>query len=121
MEKLKTVIEIQKENVANLLELIKAHPDLPVVPMVDSEIVADDGYSWWLGSWGSASVQKYTIHNEHMIFWDDGVDDIFDEVFVWDDVIPDNATEEQEEEIRKDAVNGLDWVEAITVRINLPN
>ena len=31
------------KNIADLLELIKAHPELPIVPMVDSEIVCDEG------------------------------------------------------------------------------
>lgn len=36
--------------IADLLELIKAHPELPIVPMVDSEIVCDDGYARWKGA-----------------------------------------------------------------------
>lgn len=49
------------KNIADLLELIKAHPELPIVPMVDSEIVCDEGYARWLGSWGAASVTKYLV------------------------------------------------------------
>ncbi len=30
------------ENVKKLLELVKANPDLPIVPMVDAEICGDD-------------------------------------------------------------------------------
>lgn len=37
------------KNIADLLELIKAHPELPIVPMVDSEIVCDEGYA---AGWG---------------------------------------------------------------------
>ena len=32
--------------ISDLLELIKAHPELPIVPMVDSEIVCDDAVSY---------------------------------------------------------------------------
>lgn len=44
--------------ISDLLELIKAHPELPIVPMVDSEIVCDDGCARWMGAWGPASVTK---------------------------------------------------------------
>lgn len=32
----------QKERLDELFKLIKENPDLPILPMVDSEIVADD-------------------------------------------------------------------------------
>ena len=47
--------------ISDLLELIKAHPELPIVPMVDSEIVCDDGCARWMGAWGPASVTKYLV------------------------------------------------------------
>lgn len=43
--------------ISDLLELIKAHPELPIVPMVDSEIVCDDGYARWKGAWGARTAQ----------------------------------------------------------------
>ena len=57
--------------ISDLLELIKAHPELPIVPMVDSEIVCDDGYARWKGAWGAASVTKYLLSEEHIFFFDD--------------------------------------------------
>lgn len=39
--------------------------------MVDSEIVCDEGYARWLGSWGAASVTKYLVSEEHIFFFDD--------------------------------------------------
>ena len=41
----------ERENREELFRLIKENPELPIVPMVDAEIVADDcGY--WIGAWG---------------------------------------------------------------------
>ena len=57
--------------ISDLLELIKAHPELPIVPMVDSEIVCDDGCARWMGAWGPASVTKYLVSEEHIFFFDD--------------------------------------------------
>ena len=44
--------------IKDLLELVKENPDLPVVPIVDQEIVCDDSYTWWLGSWGRCEKTK---------------------------------------------------------------
>ena len=35
-----------------IIKLIEEHPDLPVVPIVDSEVVADDSCTYWIGKWG---------------------------------------------------------------------
>ena len=53
--------EKQKERLEELFRLIKENPDLPILPMVDSEIVADDGYAQWTGSWGRAHIEEYYI------------------------------------------------------------
>ena len=42
----------QKERLDVLFKLIKENPDLPILPMVDSEIVADDFCARWTGSRG---------------------------------------------------------------------
>lgn len=55
-------------NIETLLTLIKENPDLPIVPLVDSEVVADDCYSWWLGAWGRAEIKEYYLGQEHIHF-----------------------------------------------------
>ena len=45
---LKAVMQKQTDNLKELFKLIEKRPDLPIVAMVDSEIVADDG-GFWLG------------------------------------------------------------------------
>lgn len=49
--KAKKRIEEQADNLKELFTLIRKHPDLPIVPMVDADLVADDS-GRWLGSWG---------------------------------------------------------------------
>ena len=51
-------------NVEQLLNLIKENPELPIVPMVESEIVADDCYSYWVGNWGSANIDEIYMGRE---------------------------------------------------------
>lgn len=43
-----------------LLNLIKENPDLPIVPMVDYEVV-EDGYGRWMGSFGHCYVGEYAL------------------------------------------------------------
>lgn len=59
----------------DLLELIKQNPDLPVVPMVDSEVVAQD-YGYWLGRWGHCEVTEYYNGRERIHFRDDDEEDV---------------------------------------------
>ena len=40
---------MNKEYIEKLVQLMKENPSLDVMCMVDSDIVADDGYAWWLG------------------------------------------------------------------------
>lgn len=110
------------ENIHNLLHLIAENPDLPVVPMVDSEVVADEcGY--WRGSWGSASVQEVYEGKERIFFRDDEDDELIDRVL--EDYLPADeykaldesptATEAMREEIKK-----VPWKKCIMVYIDLP-
>lgn len=41
-----------------LINLMKENPDLPVIPMVDAEVVGDD-YGYWLGAWGYCEIKEY--------------------------------------------------------------
>lgn len=44
--------EKERKNHDDLFKLMQENPDLPVVPMVDADIVAGDDYGRWMGSWG---------------------------------------------------------------------
>lgn len=50
-------------HIENLLNLIRENPTLPVVPMVDCEVVGDDG-GRWMGAFGYADVGEYALYNE---------------------------------------------------------
>lgn len=109
-------IEIQKENINSLLQLVKDNPDLPILPMVDYEIVADDCYSYWTGSWGNAEIDSYCIANERVLFLSDGTEEIFEQI---NGTVPDYV--ENEKEYIDYMVMALDWTKAIIVYIELPN
>lgn len=108
--------EQEKENRAELFRLMMENPELPVLPMVDSEIVADDGYNRWVGAWGSAYIGEYVDGKEHLCFRDD--DDI--EIAVIEIYGRDAFDEMDYEEMWK-AYRSLPWIKAIIVNIDLPN
>lgn len=109
--------ENEKENREELFRLMQENPELPIVPMVDYEIVADDS-GRWLGSWGSSYIGEYLIGEERIFFREDDdpseVDRVLSERY-GDDYYAD-MTDEQEAE----AYAGLPWVKAIIVNIDLP-
>lgn len=108
--------ENEKKNREKLLRLIRENPELPIVPMVDADIAADDcGY--WLGSWGNATIDEYLISEraEKIFFKSD--DDIFDvlERHLSDEEF--EALPQTEEECRP-YYDKLPWIKAIIVYIN---
>ena len=108
----------ERENREEPFRLIKENPELPIVPMVDAEIVAEDcGY--WLGAWGRAEVDEYFISERaERVFYKSDVD-VFDvlERHLSDEEF--EALPESEEECRP-YYDKLPWIKAIIVYINLP-
>lgn len=109
----------QKERLDELFKLIKDNPELPILPMVDGEIVADDGYARWTASWGSAEIIEY-INGENCFYFKN-LDDFHEvektlcDIIGWDEYEKINGYEEAEKEY-----NNLPWVKAIAVNIDLP-
>lgn len=109
----------------DFLRLVKENPDLPIVPMVDSEIVAEDGYNYWLGSFGRASVNSYVCidyYGDSRFYTKDEQDAV--EEYLADKIIDEWEGEElSDEEVDKMAheqAESLPWVKAIIVWIGLP-
>lgn len=98
-----------------LFELIRDNPDLPILPFVDSEIVADDGYNRWIGSFGSSYIIEYAMvemYNSYPeIVYKDDTEQY--EEFLY------SCTEMTEEEIQEHIKN-IEWIKAIAVNIDLP-
>lgn len=76
------------DNIKELLELINENPELPVICMVDSEVVSDN-YGRWMAQIGWSVIGEFATYNER--FYDDREefeddyyshnDDILDERF----------------------------------------
>lgn len=110
--------EKERKNREEFFKIMQEHPELPILPMVDSDIVADDG-GYWIGAWGSAEVDEYLIaeRSERILFKSD--DDVFgtlEEYLSYDEF---EALPEKESECRP-RYDSLPWIKAIIVFINLP-
>ena len=87
---------MNKSFVEDLIKLIQENPDMEVLCMVDSEIVADDGYLWWPGVIDDTKppeIREYStnINGESFTFkddlpyeyWEDFMRNKVDEVAKW--------------------------------------
>lgn len=127
IEKLKELKEqkMDNTNVKEFLELVKANPDLPILPFVDYEVVPGDDYAWWLGSFGISRVGKYvqfSMRGEDRLFTDGEQDDI--EEYIADELCDAvdcvNMTDEEIEKLAHERAEALPWVKAIIVYIGMP-
>lgn len=104
--------EQEKKNRDELFRLMQENPELPVVPMVDEEIVADDCCSYWLGHWGYAAVTEYIIGDERVFFKDDDEDAVLDGFEEYR-----GEWEEWPDEKITETFNSLPWIKCIGVYI----
>lgn len=101
-----------------LLKLIKEHPDLPVVPMVDCEVVADD-FGYWMGKWGRAELTQLYKGREYVHLKDEDEEDVLNDMvgcqYGHDPEGRDiyDLTDEEWDQLYK----GLPWEKAIVVYI----
>lgn len=107
----------EKEYREELFKLMQENPELPVVPMVDSEIVADDGYNRWRGAWGGSYIGEYLTGEECIYFRED--DDPYEVDKVLTEKCDDYDENTTDEEAAK-AYADLPWIRAIIVNIDLP-
>lgn len=106
------ITEREKECREKLFRLLQEHPDLPIAPMVDAEIIAGTEYAWYLGSWGDCDVSKILCTDERIFFKDsDDVEEILSATKGWDWYL--NATDEEVDA----AFEALPWEEVISVYI----
>lgn len=107
--------------VEKLIKLMLENPDLPVMCKVDSDIIADDGYAWWLGAFNekiAPEIDEYnTNHDSVLIFKsDEDYESWFEDFFDVDDYkdIPDD---EWDEFVKKKVDDVAGWEKAIFISI----
>lgn len=109
--------EKERKNREELFKLMAENPDLPVVAMVEYEVVAEDS-GRWLGSWGSVYIGEYLIGKYEIHFRED--DDMYEVERVIEEFIDDGVFSGMSDEEAKAEYAALPWVKAIIVDIDLP-
>ena len=106
------------ENIKALIQLMDEHPNLPVVPMVGQDIVADCTGEW-VANFGKAEIKKMCIYGENVIFREEK-----NAIKTVEALELEGLTEglTREESIEKLTwyLDELDWLEAIIVHIETP-
>lgn len=120
-------LERQNRAFKKLIGLMQAHPNLPVVPMVDAEVVQDDICGSWSASFGGDPyISKIRVNKdtERLVFWDDRTDisDTFEGCgFDYDECgIMDDMTDEESDRIMEQKISELNWLLCIIAPIGIP-
>ena len=111
-------IEKQKLNIATLLELTTKNPDLEIVPMVDTDIVGSDEFSWWTANWGNASIEEIYNNDERVYIRSKDEQKLVDNAFNFFELNP-TLTDEEAEKKAIEEVKNYDWEKVIAVRITV--
>ena len=106
------------ETIQAVISMISEHPDLPVICMVQSEVVAEDNGSRWLAKVGDVYRAKVWIGEWRVYFYDED-DDLLD-------VLQDPACEASilyqldliDDSKVRDLYNDLPWQECIVLNID---
>lgn len=111
---------MKREFVKELLKVMEENPELEVLCKVDGDIVADEGYMWWLGRlderWG-VDIDEYAELDDRIILKsDDDYSYWFECMFDLDDYA--NVPDEEWDEFAKKKVDELvNWEKAIFIDI----
>ena len=112
----------QKEYIKDFVKLVEENPDLPVLPMVDGDIILGDDYQWWVASIGKSYIDQYYIEDGRFYIYSKNFDDVVenyienlenDENY---NVLPENIS--WDDAVKE--VGTYEWVKAIMLRIDTP-
>lgn len=106
------------DNIKHLIQLMDENPDLPVIPMVGQDIVADCTGEW-VAHFGKAEVKKMCIYGENVIFREEKNAIKTVEALELEGLTEGRTREESIEKL-SGYLDELDWLEAIIVHIETP-
>lgn len=109
---------------AELARLVTEHPDLPIIPYVSSEVVADDSYGYWVGSPDYVSLERYALgyyfdpygDNDARYYTEDEKDELIEMIAEYKY----EGTPEDYEKAEAE-VSQIEWKQGIFLYIGLPD
>ena len=102
----------KEKSTEELFKLMQENPDLPVVPMVDSDVITQEGWAWYIGRLASAEVDEYLVVDE--ITYTKSFDDLWD---VLEAVYGEFKVSKMTEEEAAEAYQRLPWIKAIMLYV----
>ena len=106
------------DNIKHLIQLMDENPDLPVIPMVGQDIVADCTGEW-VAHFGKAEIKKMCIYGENVVFREEKNAIKTVEALELEGLTEGRTREESIEKL-SGYLDELDWLEAIIVHIETP-
>lgn len=107
------------ENIKHLIQLMDENPDLPVIPMVGQDIVADCTGEW-VAHFGKAEVKKMCIYGEKVILREEKNAIKTVEALELEGLTVGRTIRESLEKLNG-YLDELEWLEAIIVHIETPS
>lgn len=104
-------LEAKNKNIKDLLELVKVNPELKIVPMVETDCVPGDDYSWWVASWGKPAIEEILAVEEIIYIKSKSYEELVENAI---------RNIKCSEEYAKKLVDLYDWEKVIAVRIETP-
>lgn len=108
----------QPEPLSNLIKLVSKYPGLPIVPMVDGEIVSEEGSIRWIGSLGISYVAKVYTGKDRVYFFDDTCREDVLECLTDSDLFWETCDFSEDQAL--DYYRNLPWKKVVVVNIDLP-
>ena len=104
------------ENIKTLIQMMDEHSDLPIIPMVGQDIVADCTDEW-IANFGKAEIRKICMYEEAIIFYDENLLKIAEALDFYHDFL---GVCGETGKLTKEAIDSLDWLEVIIVHVETP-
>lgn len=109
-------MKIKQSALEKLFETMEKHPELPVVPMVSSEVVPDDEYAYYMGNFSDVRIEEIIISRtgEVVCKADHDILEALEKILSYEELeaVPDS------QDGLKEAFNSLPWKEVITIYIS---
>ena len=109
----------QQNHMDQLLALAKENPSLRIVPMIQTDVVASDEFTWWIGGFGNSSIEEIYDDGEQIHIRSIGEENLIEEIMLQSG----DYLVGKDDELYAEAqviVNDYPWEKVIAVKIGLP-
>lgn len=118
---MQTAKEVRREYALILNSLLQEHPDLQVVPMVDTDVIGEEGYGYWRGELGKPRLDAIWCQDERIYFRSSDEDELLeqevDRLYDLFEGDKDDILEGEFDRVAKNNIEKLEWEPIIALYI----